>query len=227
TSKLVDHGSPLPAIRTSKYTVLPSDENAYSALLPSGFDGTSPSMPRVSRMGLDDPSSGITNNCPRRWSDHSSQCRTNKRWYSRPVALTFLCASSFSRVHSSVVQSSNICEENSSDLPSGDNLKLSISSGSCVTCTGSPPATGADHSCVESLSVARKSRVITSGENAGPLAFNFRSLMRRGSAPLLDKSSSHTLLTPLLASQSVLRTANAASLPLGDRCGSDTRSIIA
>jgi hypothetical protein len=53
-------------MRTSKYTVLPSGDHAYSALLPSGFDGTSPSMPCVRSTGLDEPSSGITNNWPRR-----------------------------------------------------------------------------------------------------------------------------------------------------------------
>jgi hypothetical protein len=40
-------------MRTPKYTVLPSGENAYSALLPSGFEGTSPSLPFVSSSGLD------------------------------------------------------------------------------------------------------------------------------------------------------------------------------
>src|SRR6185437_9654741 len=132
------------------------------------------------------------------------QCRTNKRWYSRPVALIFFCASSLSRVHSSVVQSSNICAENSSDLPSGDSLKLSTSSGRRVTCSVVPPATGAFHSWVESFSVARKYSVFPSGENTGLLAFNFRSVTRFGSVPLPDRSSSHTLVTPLLASQSVL-----------------------
>src|SRR6185437_6702108 len=116
----------------------------------------------------------------RRWSDHVSQCRTNTRWYRRPVALTFFRASSFSRVHSSVVQSSNICAENSNDLPSGDSLKLSTSSGRCVTWTGAPSATGADHSWVESSLVARKYSVLPSGENVGLFAFNFGSVMRRG-----------------------------------------------
>src|SRR5690242_11484725 len=92
---------------------------------------------------------------------------------------------------------------------------------------GAPPATDADHNWVESLSVARKYSVLPSGENVGLLAFNFRSVTRRGCASFWPRSSSQTLLTPLLASQSVLRTVNATSLPLGERCGSETRSIIA
>src|SRR6185503_6704404 len=48
----------------------------------------------------------------------------------------------------------------------------------------------------------------------------------RGVAPLLVRSSSQTLLTPLLAAKSVSRRPKATCEPSGESCGSLTRSII-
>src|SRR5579885_3860546 len=130
-SKFVDHGSSRPAMRTSKYTVLPSGENAYSASSPNGFDGMSPSMPLLNRRGRfrnDWPgaasSMSTMYNCERRPSAQLSQWRTNSLSYNRPLAFSPMSATGGLVVHSCSAHSGNTSIDSSTRLPSGDSLKL-------------------------------------------------------------------------------------------------------
>src|SRR5665213_1393524 len=111
-SKLVDHGSVMPAIRTSKYTVFPSGAKLYSLSSPNGLDGTSPSIPNVRCSGSAAEPIGVMKSCERRPSDQVSQCRIKRRSYTLPVALSFFVASRRAEVHAIVLQSVNTCEEN-------------------------------------------------------------------------------------------------------------------
>src|SRR5688572_12624548 len=194
-SKLVDHGSVLPAMRALKYTVLPSAEKAYSLSSPNGLDGTSPSMPALkwnSLPGLPSSRSAM-NSCER---------RTKILSYTVPVALSASRASSFFLLQSSAspspAHSGNTSIESSTCWPSGDSLKLLTSSASEVACFASPPFASTCQSWLVPSFGARKYTDAPSDDHCAPDALSASSLSRRGSPPA--RGTSHTPFLPLFAS---------------------------
>src|SRR5882724_2450290 len=159
-SKFVDHGSVLAAMRTSKYTVLPSGENVYSLSSPNGLEGMSPSMPRLSRVGSAEMFPSGVNlamyNCERRPSDQVSQWRTNSLSYTLPLALLAALASRRCLVQARFEQSANASSEITICLPSADSLKLFTSMGKRVTCCGADLCSAVRrHTCTASPPLAR------------------------------------------------------------------------